>query len=156
MVEVETLKKHLQALEEYVNELESYRALTYRDFCSTSQNYWAVQHGLQLAIQSLLDIGSHVLAAETTQRPEEYRDIIVGLGEAGVLPAAFAARILGMAGFRNILVHRYLQVDLWEVYQHLQKDLDDFRQFSRYILTWLEKRGLLSREESEPSLGGPD
>lgn len=145
MVDLDTVMALLKALNQYVDELEKYRALSYEEFVATTRHYWAVEHGLQLAIQALLDVGSHILAAETDRRADEYRDIIVALGEEGVLPPAFAGRILGMAGFRNILVHRYRQVNLREVYEHLQNDLDDFRLFARYVMEWLEKKGYLSR-----------
>ncbi len=145
MVDVETVTALLRALDQYVDELEKYRALSYEEFAAKTQHYWAVEHGLQLAIQSLLDVGNHILAAETARQVEEYRDIIVALGEEGILPPAFASRILGMAGFRNVLVHRYRQVNLREVYDHLQNDLDDFRRFARYVTEWLSRKGYLVR-----------
>ncbi|MCL4515103.1 MAG: DUF86 domain-containing protein [Firmicutes bacterium] len=46
-------------------------------------------------------------------------------------------KVAGMAGFRNVLVHQYLQVDLKEVYQILQSGLDDFRSFAGYITDFL-------------------
>lgn len=145
MVDVETVTALLTALGQYVDELEKYRSLSYAEFAATTQHYWAVEHGLQLAIQALLDVGNHILAAETAHPVEEYRDIIVALGEEGILPPAFAGRILGMAGFRNVLVHRYRQINLREVYDHLQNDLDDFRHFARYVTEWLIGKGYLVR-----------
>jgi len=119
--------EHITALNQCVDELKQYQELTFKEFCATSKHYWAVQHGLQLAIQSVLDIGNHLIAAETPRSVEEYRDIIVAMGEEGMLPMDFANRIADMAGFRNILVHRYLVVDLHRVYDLLQNNLDDFR-----------------------------
>ncbi len=141
MVDIDTITALLTALGQYVDELEQYRRLSYDEFVATTKHYWAVEHGLQMAIRALLDVGSHILAAETAHPVEEYRDIIVALGKEGILPPAFAGRILGMAGFRNILVHRYRQVNLREVYDHLQSDLDDFRLFARYVTEWLAKKG---------------
>ncbi len=144
MVDIDTVTALLTALGQYVDELEKYRHLSYAEFAATTKHYWAVEHGLQMAIQSLLDVGNHILAAETAYPVEEYRDIIVALGKEGVLPPAFAARILGIAGFRNILLHRYRQLNLCEVCDHLQDDLDDFRLFARYVTEWLKKKGYLA------------
>ena len=38
-----------------------------------------------------------------------------------------------MAGFRNILVHEYLEIDRRRVYQILKDDLDDFERFIRAV-----------------------
>ena len=48
--------------------------------------------------------------------PRDYYEAIVRLGELGVLPPEFAAHLAPLAGFRNILVHEYLEVDWLEVY----------------------------------------
>ncbi|MFQ6065545.1 MAG: HepT-like ribonuclease domain-containing protein [Candidatus Bathyarchaeia archaeon] len=43
-------------------------------------------------------------------------------------------------GFRNILVHRYAEVDLDELYQHLQSDLEDFNTFAKYVAKYIERK----------------
>lgn len=51
----------------------------------------------------------------------------------GVLPAGFAARIRPVAGFRNVIVHGDLDVNL-EIVHHLLNDrLDDFAEFARLV-----------------------
>ncbi len=129
--------RHLEQLEQHVHALEEFRPQSYREFISSPKNYWAVEHGLQLCIQSVLDIGSHLLAALTLPAPEDYKDVLIKLGENGILPPTFVQKVVGMAGFRNVLVHEYLQVDLKEVYQILQNGLDDFRSFAGYIIDFL-------------------
>ena len=50
-----------------------------------------------------------------------------------VLPAAFGARLRKIAGFRNVLVHEYIEVDLDVVARVLDENLDDFEEFARWI-----------------------
>ena len=38
-----------------------------------------------------------------------------------------------MAGFRNILVHEYLEIDRHLVYRVLNDDLDDFERFIKAV-----------------------
>jgi uncharacterized protein YutE (UPF0331/DUF86 family) len=54
-----------------------------------------------------------------------------------VIPDDFAQRLVGMAKFRNVLVHLYLEVDLQRVYSYLQHSLDDFVLYARYIGEYL-------------------
>lgn len=65
--------------------------------------------------------------------PDSYREGVIVLGRLGVLSEEFAERIAGMAGFRNILVHDYLDVDLGIVKQLLDERLDDFRKFGQQV-----------------------
>lgn len=44
-----------------------------------------------------------------------------------------------MAGFRNILVHHYLDVDIEKVYSVLQDELDHFLEFVKYVEKYLSK-----------------
>jgi len=72
--------------------------------------------------------------------PSRYSDIFPALAEIGVLPPDFAQKLIGMAQFRNVLVHLYLEVDLRQVHRYLQEDLDDFMVFARYVSEWLQVR----------------
>jgi len=99
---------------------------------------WSIEHGLQIAIQIVIDIGNHILASIRENEIDEYVDIIDKLGEKNVIPLSFAKKIRDMAGFRNILVHEYTRVDLKQVYEILQERLGDFLEFIRHIKNYLK------------------
>lgn len=84
-------------------------------------------------------MGNHLIASLALAAPRDYHDVIVKLGEHGIIPRDFAAQIAPMAGFRNILVHEYLAVDLAEVYRILRERLDDFRLFAAHVERFLEE-----------------
>ena len=42
-------------------------------------------------------------------------------------------RLAPMAGFRNILVHEYLEIDRHRVYRVLREDLGDFELFLKAV-----------------------
>jgi uncharacterized protein YutE (UPF0331/DUF86 family) len=56
-----------------------------------------------------------------------------------VVPAEFAKQIEGMAGFRNILAHRYFKVDSEIVYKNLQERTGDLELFVRYLTEYLAR-----------------
>ena len=89
----------------------------------------------------MLDAGLHIQVDRNLDRPQDSKDILVALGRHGIIPAELAARIQGMAGFRNILVHRYFQVDPERVHEHLQRDLGDFAVYMRHDSDWLAANG---------------
>lgn len=85
----------------------------------------------------MLDISSHIVTASGGQTPENYRDSLVALSRLGVLPVEFLGQLEGLAGFRNILVHGYLNVDMTIVKRILDEHLDDFREFAQYVQDYI-------------------
>ena len=98
-----------------------------------------VERNLEVAAQCCIDISHRIIALEQAQKPRDYYEAILRLGDLGILPADFARRLAPIAGFRNILVHEYLQVDWDEVYDHLQQ-LDDVERFAAPVTQWLAAR----------------
>jgi uncharacterized protein YutE (UPF0331/DUF86 family) len=77
-----------------------------------------------------------MIAEQGFREAESYADIIDILGEAGVIPMAFAVRIRGMVGLRNILVHDYLEIDPKELRRHLGR-IRDFERYCQYVIAYL-------------------
>jgi uncharacterized protein YutE (UPF0331/DUF86 family) len=61
------------------------------------------------------------------------------MGRIGVLDPEFAREFAAIAGFRNDLVHEYVELDWDPVYRHLAK-LDDLEQFVTHLLAWLSRK----------------
>jgi uncharacterized protein YutE (UPF0331/DUF86 family) len=136
MVDAAVINRKLQQLESYLAQLEKHKHVKAPDLEKNMELAWIVEHGLQLSIQVVLDIGTHILAEEGII-VDEYSNIFGELAELGVLPKKFARDISGMSGFRNILVHEYGKVDMEKVADIMNHHLDDFRQFARYIVKYL-------------------
>jgi uncharacterized protein YutE (UPF0331/DUF86 family) len=73
----------------------------------------------------------------------DYKGAVLSLGRHDVLPAEFAEKISGLAGFRNVLVHEYLTVDPLRIQEALQEGLDDLKAFIVYITDFLRQEGYL-------------
>ena len=129
------VKARIRKIEECVADLQEIRKLPERAFIENRSVRAAAERLLQVAIQSVLDIGSHIIAERGFREADGYAEIIDILGEEGVLPKRFAARIRGMAGLRNILVHDYLDVDPGELRKHLGR-LKDFERYCRYVVEY--------------------
>ncbi len=91
----------------------------------------------QVAIESCIDIASHLIAAFGLQRPVYRRDVFQVLWQAGYLEKTFAHQMVGMAKLRNRLVHLYWDVDAKEMYKYLQEDVALLQQFRAFALALL-------------------
>jgi uncharacterized protein YutE (UPF0331/DUF86 family) len=88
-----------------------------------------VEHTLQVAIQAALDVASHIVSDRRLGEPRTNRELFDLLERDGWLEAPLAATLRNMAGFRNVLVHGYDDVDLAVVRDVLGNRLGDLAAF---------------------------
>lgn len=88
-----------------------------------------IEHTLQLAMQAALDVASHIVSDQSLGEPQTNRHLFDLLARAGWLDATLADQLSRMAGFRNVLVHGYDDVDLAVVEDIVRNRLDDLLEF---------------------------
>jgi len=66
----------------------------------------------QLIIQSLLDLAAMLAVSEAGKKPETYRELALWLSRKLNLSEELSRFLMGLAGFRNILVHGYAEIDV--------------------------------------------
>lgn len=88
-----------------------------------------VAHTLQIAIQAVLDIASHIVSDERLGEPRTNRHLLDLLIDSGWLPRELAETMSAMVGFRNIVVHGYAVVDVNVLKDIVENHLDDLLTF---------------------------
>jgi len=134
------VRRHLLAIDDALQALGRHRGRPLADLATDRDHLWVVERGLQLCAQNALDVATHIAAA-SGRDVADYAAAVDALAGLGVLPREFADRFRGIAGFRNILVHGYLDLDLSVVHRLLQAGLEDFIIFARHIDRYLESLG---------------
>ena len=132
----DAIQARLLRLEEVISELERLRDAEADD--ETLSHRWAIERGLHLGAEIVLDVGNHVLTAGLGISAEGYEDIIHQLGERRVLDAELRQRLAGLGGFRNLLVHDYLRLDPERVMEILTDAPDSYSAFATAIRRWFE------------------
>ena len=135
-VDRHVVDRHLIALRRALTALRRHAGASAQQLRADSDLRWIIERGLQLCAQNALDIAGHVASAAGLD-PTTYGSAIDCLVEANVLPAPFGERFRAIAGFRNVLVHGYLDVDLDLIARLLGESLDDFEEFARHVERWL-------------------
>lgn len=135
----EKVSRKLDNLREYVGYLNGYKNSTIEDLKRDHTLRGAVERYMHLSAECVIDVAEMMISELELRKPEEYKESIDILGEAGIIPDEFAYYFSPVAGFRNILVHEYAKIDLEEIHRHLQKDLVDFEKFSKYIAHYLNR-----------------
>lgn len=138
-LDASVVRRHLLALDQALQTLRKHQGRPVDELQSNREERWVVERGLQLCTQNVLEVATH-LAATAGRDVPDYATAIDLLSDLGVLPAGFAARIRPVAGFRNVIVHGYLDVDLTIVHRLLNERLDDFAEFARLVSLYLDNR----------------
>jgi uncharacterized protein YutE (UPF0331/DUF86 family) len=127
MIDSDLVAKKLALIETCVGQL---RTMARPDALRTDiREQRFVEHTLQIAIQAALDVASHIVSDERFGEPETNRELFDLLVRGGRLPEGLASSLRDMAGFRNVLVHGYQDVDLGVVEDVLAHHLDDLLAF---------------------------
>lgn len=138
MDEKEKILKKLRNMKKYVDFLRSHKSITREGLEEDYELRSAIERNFQLAIESAMDIGEIIISVENLEKPEDYRNILLILGKNKILPKDFAEQFSDAAGFRNILVHGY--EDLEKLYNYLQTKLEDFGKFAKFIAKHIEEK----------------
>ena len=134
----EVVLERLRRLRQVIANLEAVRKLSREELGASFRHYWLAERGLQLAAEILFDIGNHVLAGRFDVSPSTYEEIVRMLTEKQVLSIELGDRLRGLGGFRNILVHDYLELSQDLLYGFLQDELECFGAFADQIESFLD------------------
>jgi uncharacterized protein YutE (UPF0331/DUF86 family) len=89
---------------------------------------------IQRACEASIDIAMHLVSEKKLGVPKASREAFKLLQEAGLIDEALAKTLMNMVGFRNIAVHDYQALELDILKAILDKHINDFKLFTKFIL----------------------
>lgn len=137
MIRPEVIRRRLNKLDEYLSILRGIRRYDQEEFLRNPEHYGSAERFLQLAIEAINDIGSHVIAALGLGTVNWYSDIPTILEEKRYIGPELREKWIRMIGFRNALVHDYLEIDRRIVYEVLQSGLEDLEELRKVFARFL-------------------
>lgn len=131
MVRKDLIAARIEKLRQYMNTLRAIRELDAAAFKKDVYVHATAERYLHLSIESLLDIGSHIIVDRDLRKPDTYSEIFEILAEEGIISRSLLKELEGMAAFRNILVHDYFRLDLDQVYIILSDKLESIENLAK-------------------------
>lgn len=125
MVDREIFSRRLEALRAYSTKLRGFLDVPEDEFVREPALHDLAERYLHLVVEASLDLANHWIAERALPTPDANRDTFTVLEQAGELPADLAERLRGWAGFRNILVHEYLEIDHAIAFRAIRDELGD-------------------------------
>lgn len=134
------VERRLEKLKTCLSDIEALIKEKSKDEVAKNSNLRAIaERNLEIAAQCCIDIANRIISIEDVEKPQDYFTAIIRLGEARIVPVEFAKNFASIAGFRNVLVHEYADLDWNKVYQWIER-LNDFKEFLNYIRKYLDKQ----------------
>ncbi len=133
----ELIRGRCQEITDSLARLEKIGGQTKEQFLEDQDAQDIACYRLLVAIEAALGLCYHVTAKKLKKVPEEYAECFALLAEANIITGNLAERLQKMARFRNLLVHMYWTIDYALVYEIIQGDIKDLKEFSQHMASLL-------------------
>lgn len=126
MVKREVIQKRLEKSREYLTFLNNIKnSYNIEEFRENKMVYGSSERFLHLTIEALLDMGNHLISDQDLGNIDSYRDIPIILHQNEFINSDQKDIFIKIIGFRNILVHDYLDINKETVYKIITENLSD-------------------------------
>jgi len=134
-VDEERILSKIDSMDQYLKEIEDDMPSNLNEYQDNKRKYERLLH---LSIEAVIDVCSLILKNEGLGAPNDEESILDKLADNKVINQDIAKNVKDMKAFRNVLVHRYGEVDDRKVYEKLEK-LEDFKEFRKRVIKYLEE-----------------
>ncbi len=136
----ESIEERLKKLSELFRFFELHKELTYDGLVADITIRLSVERASALTAEIIIDILSHILTSEHNLFPETYEEAIELSSTQKIITDALYKELKGLGGYRNILIHEYLDLDYEEVYKNFKKLIDAIPHFQREIIQYIDRK----------------
>lgn len=130
---IDKINSRLEALKEYLKILKSLKGITGQELVNNIDKRAKAERYFQLAIEACIDIAELIISDQRLPAPKTGRETIEILGKEGIIDKKLAEDFAPAIGFRNILIHDYLEIDYDQVADKINNRLGDFEKFAQEI-----------------------
>lgn len=141
MVDRNVVLRKISELETYQKQVEEFSDITIQSYKSDWKLQRIIERTLQMMIETCADIAHHIISDKDMRPPTSYADTFKILLENNIIEPELYAIMDKMIKFRNIVVHRYEDVDAEIVVTIIKKHIGDFNAFKDVILKYLKESG---------------
>ena len=130
----------LDLMHQYLDELQDILPQDVEEYIQNMTQRRACEKTIELAIETVIDIASIIISEERLRVPQSEEDIFNLLEKKKILSKSLIQKVRQMKGFRNILVHKYGDVEDERAYAYLEHERNDFALFEKEIKQFLKRK----------------
>jgi len=138
-LEKEIIEGKFDIIDRNIRFLEEIKTLSPEQFLESYKDIQATKYSLLEIMEACIDIANYIISVKGFRRAEEYSEMFKVLKEEGVIQKKLATKLEDMARFRNLLVHRYGEVDNKRVLEIIKHNLKDIEEFEKEIQKFIKE-----------------
>jgi len=138
MLDEERILVKIDEMESYLEEIKEFIPKDFGEYTDSRESRRVCERLLQISIECVIDICSLLVKGLKLGAPSDEDDLFQKLKKKKAISGRMLDVLKGMKGFRNILVHRYAEVDDELVFKFLKRNLKDFQAFKKEVLNSLK------------------
>ncbi len=140
MVKKETVIRKLTKMKGYLQELSTYKDISWEEYSGAFQNQRTVERLIQLIVDIAVDINTHALVDHGHSPPSDsYNSFIEASNKLGLFPELFAQSIAPSTGERNIIVHEYELIDDAIIYSSIGETIHFYEAYIKHVNAFINQ-----------------
>lgn len=139
-VDTGVIDARLRELSRRLRRVEARKPASIKALASDEDLQDILTRNLEIAIQTCIDIAFHLCGAHG-KVPTTAAEAFAEIARLELIERDLAKRLQRAVGFRNVLVHEYIEVDWNIVMRVIRTDTRDLAAFGKAVLKMLERRG---------------
>lgn len=136
-LDIKKLKRQIEEIEGSIAEIRKYVKVSEDDFWKDRRNVLAVEQLLLRIIEACGSICLHIIAKKLRKGADNIAQCFDILYENKLIKPELSKKLIKMARFRNILIHRYWEIDEKKIYEYAKNNLRDVEDFISFIKQYL-------------------
>ncbi|MBC7104999.1 MAG: DUF86 domain-containing protein [Firmicutes bacterium] len=110
-VDLKKLRQKAAEIRQALHDLTPFASQTAEEFLADARGVAASKYHLIVAAEAAIDVCNHLAARLARRAPNSYADCFRILVEAETITPSLGERLVELAKFRNLLIHRYADID---------------------------------------------
>lgn len=138
-LEREIIEGKFDIIDRNLRFLEEIKTISPDQFIESYKDVQAAKYSLLEIMEACIDIANYIISVKGFRRAEEYGEMFKVLKEEEVIGKELATKLEDMARFRNLLVHRYGEIDNRRVLEIIKHNLKDIEEFEKEIEKFIKE-----------------
>ncbi|NJK74419.1 MAG: DUF86 domain-containing protein [Oscillatoriales cyanobacterium RU_3_3] len=138
-IEKSVVLKRLQFIANNLKELRRFESMSLENYLESFDQKLISERIMELIAQAAADINEHILTRDFNVVIDSNRESFVQAGQHGIITTDVADELSKSAGLRNILAHRYLEINYPSLFNSVQIALRYYPLYIQQIAEYLAR-----------------
>lgn len=131
----------LKFIADNLQELRRFESMTIEDYLNSFDHRIISERILELIVQAAVDINEHILTRIQQIESVTNRESFLQAEQYGIISHELAEELSKSAGLRNILAHRYLEIDYVKLFDAIKSALIYYPIYIQQISEYINRLG---------------